>query len=81
MARESAGQLIRAHRQSEGLTLRQLAEVSEVAHSTIYRLEQGKDCKASILATLAHALKLDERQSARLLLAARNTSPKETPTP
>ncbi len=71
MPRETAGEVIRAHRKAKGLTLRELARVSKVAHSTIHRLESGQDCKASVLSMLADALKLEDEQRLRLLSAAK----------
>lgn len=52
------GQRLRHLRESQGLTLRQLAEKSGVNHASIGNIETGErsDPRTSIMVKLAHAL-------------------------
>jgi len=57
----SLGAYLRSERESAGLSLRQLAELSHVAHGYLARLERGEQSNPTIdmLQKIAEALSLD----------------------
>ena len=78
MAEAALGFLLRNLREERGLSLRELAQLADIDHAYIYRLETGdKECPSTdVLAKLTKALKAGKREAEMLRFLADHT---ETP--
>lgn len=78
MAEAALGFLLRNLREERGLSLRELAQLADIDHAYIYRLETGDKESPSeeVLAKLTKALKAGKREAEMLRFLTVNT---ETP--
>ena len=76
MAEAALGLLLRNLREERGLTLRELAQLAEVDHAYVHRLETGaKEAPSEeVLAKLIRALKAPKREAEMLKFLAGHTS-------
>ena len=76
MAESALGSLLRNLREERGLTLRELAQLAEVDHAYVFRLETGaKEAPSEeVLAKLIRALKAPRREAEMLRYLASHTS-------
>lgn len=79
MAESALGFLLRTLREQRGLSLRELARLSEVDHAYIYRLETGdKEAPSNeVLTKLLRALKAGKRESDMLHFVAQHQTDTE----
>jgi len=75
MADSALGHLLKALRVERGLTLREAAQLAEVDHAYVYRLETGARESPSdeVLMKLARALKAPKRESEMLRYLSAHT--------
>jgi HTH-type transcriptional regulator, competence development regulator len=76
MAQAALGFLLRNLREERGLTLRELAQLAEVDHAYVYRLETGAKESPSeeVLSKLIRALKAPKREAEMIRFLATNTA-------
>src|ERR1700686_608284 len=76
MAQAALGFLLRNLREERGLTLRELAQLAEVDHAYVYRLETGAKESPSeeVLTKLIRALKAPKREAEMIRFLAANTA-------
>jgi HTH-type transcriptional regulator, competence development regulator len=76
MAEAALGFLLRNLREERGLTLRELAQLAEIDHAYVHRLETGaKEAPSEeVLAKLIRALKAPKREAEMLKFLAGHTS-------
>ena len=72
MARSALGFLLRNLREERGLSLRELAQLAEIDHAYVYRLETGdkKLPSEEVLSKLVRALKASKREADMLRYVA-----------
>jgi transcriptional regulator with XRE-family HTH domain len=75
MAQPALGFLLQSLREQRGLSLRELAQLADVDHAYIYRLETGDKESPSeeVLAKLIRALKVGKREADMLRYLAQHT--------
>jgi transcriptional regulator with XRE-family HTH domain len=76
MTQAALGFLLRNLREERGLTLRELAQLAEVDHAYVYRLETGAKESPSeeVLSRLIRALKAPKREAEMIRFLAANTA-------
>ncbi len=76
MTQAALGFLLRNLREERGLTLRELAQLAEVDHAYVYRLETGAKESPSeeVLSKLIRALKAPKREAGMIRYLAANTA-------
>jgi HTH-type transcriptional regulator, competence development regulator len=76
MTQAALGFLLRNLREERGLTLRELAQLAEVDHAYVYRLETGAKESPSeeVIAKLIRGLKAPKREAEMIRFLAANTA-------